>query len=141
MPTINPGPALTQTVNTQSPYSYEKFVQTLAITMTPTAAATITTTEESFGANGVTFATAATGILPGDVILGIAYTQAQTAGVGIAGFRVDPTVTDKFYITFVNPTAGSVTPYSGVYLVTVARYNASNSVVPATFSTLPTSVF
>lgn len=135
----NPGPATIQTVNTQPPRSTEQFVQTIAVTMTPAAVATITVAEQSFGANGVTFATAATGILPGDVILSIS-PPSTTAGVGISQFRVDTATADKFYVSFVNPTAGSLTPPSGVYLITVARFIQSVSTTPQTFSSLPSAI-
>ena len=139
MPSVNAGPAQATNVNTQIPYSSEVTVQTIAVTITPVAVATITVAEQSFGLNGVSFATAATGIRPGDVILAV-NPPSTTAGVGISQFRVDTSTTDKFYISFVNPTAGSVTPPSGVWLLTVARFNQSASVTPQTFSTLPSSV-
>jgi len=139
MPSVNPGPAVATSLNTQPPRSTDQTIQTIAVSMTPLIVATITTAEQSFGANGVSQATAATGILPGDVILGIS-APSLVAGVGIAGFRVDTAVADKFYVTFVNPTAAGVTPASGIYLITVARFNQSTSVTPGTFSSLPTSV-
>jgi hypothetical protein len=135
----NPGPATVQTVNTQPPRSAEQFVQTIAVAITPVAVATITTAEQSFGLNGVSFATAATGIQAGDVILAI-NPPSLVAGVTLASFRVDTAVNDKFYVTFVNPTAGSVTPASGTYLITVARFNQSTSTTPGTFSTLPAAI-
>jgi len=135
----NPGPATIVTVNTQSPYSTERTIQTIAVSMTPVAVATITTAEQSFGANGVSQATAATGILAGDVILAV-NPPSMTAGVGISGFRVDTATNDKYYVQFVNPTAGSVTPPSGTWLITVARYSSSVSVTPGTLSSLPSTV-
>ena len=135
----NPGPATVNTVNTQSPYSTERTIQTIAVSMTPLIVATITTAEQSFGLNGVSQATAATGILAGDVILAI-NPPSTVAGVSLASFRVDTAVNDKFYVTFVNPTAAGVTPASGTYLVTVARYNQSTSVTPGTLSSLPATV-
>jgi hypothetical protein len=135
----NPGPASIVTVNTQSPYSTERFVQTIAVSMTPLATATITVAEQSFGANGVSQVTAATGILAGDVILAV-NPPSTTAGVGISQFRVDTAVNDKFYVSFVNPTAGSLTMPSGTYLITVARYSLSVSTTPGTLSTLPSTV-
>lgn len=135
----NPGPATIVTVNTQSPYSTERTIQTIAVSMTPVAVATITTAEQSFGSAGVSQATAATGILAGDVILAV-NPPSMTAGVGISGFRVDVAVNDKFYVQFVNPTAGSVTPPTGTWLITVARYSQSVSVTPGTLSTLPSTV-
>lgn len=135
----NPGPASQVTVNTQIPYSTERTVQTIAVSMTPVAVATITTAEQSFGSNGATQATAATGILAGDVILAV-NPPSMTAGVGISGFRVDTATNDKFYVQFVNPTAGSVTPPSGTWLITVARYSQSVSTTPGTLSSLPSTV-
>jgi hypothetical protein len=135
----NPGPASQVTVNTQIPYSTERFVQTIGVSMTPVSVATITTAEQSFGSNGVTQVTAATGILAGDVIVAV-NPPSMTAGVGISGFRVDTAVNDKFYVQFVNPTAGGVIPPTGVWLITVARYSQSVSTTPGTLSTLPTTV-
>jgi hypothetical protein len=135
----NPGPASIVTVNTQSLRGTEQFIQTIAVSITPVATATITVAEQSFGLNGVSFATAATGILAGDVILAI-NPPSTTAGVGISQFRVDTAVNDKFYVSFVNPTAGSLTMPSGSYLITVARYIPSVSTTPGTFSTLPSTV-
>lgn len=120
----NPGPAQTTTVNTQSPYSPEITIQTIAVNLTPVSVATITTAEQSFGLNGVTQVTAATGIKAGDVILGVSPPGMQ-AGVVVANGRVDAAVNDKFYLQFVNPTAGPVVPLTGLYLLTVARFNQS----------------
>lgn len=135
----NPGPATVPAVNTQPPRSTGQFIQTIAVSLTPLAVATITTAEQSFGSAGVSQVTAATGILAGDVILAI-NPPSLVAGVSIASFRVDTAVNDKFYITFVNPTAGSVTPVSGTYLITVARFNQSTTTTPGTFSSLPSAI-
>jgi hypothetical protein len=135
----NPGPATNVTVNTESPRSTHQFIQTIGVTMTPAAVATVTAPEQSFGLNGATFATAATGILAGDVILAIT-PPSVTAGVTVGSARVDQTTNDKFYIQFVNPTAGSLTPPSGVWMVTVARFIQSATPTPGTLSTIPTSV-
>lgn len=139
MPSVNPGPAVETTVNTQPPRSTLQFIQTISVNMTPVAVATITTAEQSFGSGGATQATAATGILPGDVILGIS-PPSLVAGVTPTVGRVDTAVADKFYVQFVNPTAGSVTPPSGQWLITVARYIQSVSVTPGTLSSLPAAV-
>lgn len=142
MPSVNPGPAMTTTVNTQSPYSTQMTIQTIAVTMTPAALAASTATEQSFGLNGVTFATAATGILPGDVIVGIS-APSHVATVVIGNARVDPAVADKFYVTFGNCSATTPTPAPGVYLLTIGRYNQSNrSQTAVTLATmgLPTTV-
>lgn len=140
MPYVNNGPARQTTVNTQSPYSPEITVQTIAVSLTPVSVATITTAEQSFGLNGVTQATAATGIKAGDVIIGVSPPGMQT-GVVVANGRVDPAVDDKFYLQFVNPTAGGVVPTAGLYLLTVARFNQSNRPPGSTsYSFVPTSV-
>lgn len=139
MPSVNPGPAVETTVNTAPPRSTLATIQTIAVSMTPLAVATITVAEQSFGANGVSQATAATGILPGDVIIGVS-PPSTVAGVGISQFRVDTAVADKFYVAFVNPTAGSLTPPSGTWLITVARFIQSASVTPGTLSSLPSTI-
>jgi len=135
----NPGPATQVTVNTESPRGFSQFIQTISVAITPVAVATITTAEQSFGAAGASFVTAATGILPGDVILSIC-PPSTVAGVSLASYRVDTTTADKFYITFVNPTAGSVTPASGQYLITVARFISSVTTTPGTFTTIPSAI-
>ena len=129
----NSGPASVTTVNTQSSYSSLMFVQSIVVALTPAAVLTITATEQSFGLNGVTFVSLATGIKAGDVLLAVS-PPSTVAGVSLASFRVDGTTADKFYITFVNPTAGTLTPASGNYTLTVARFNQSN------FNSLPASL-
>lgn len=135
----NLGPAVVNTVNTQSPRSAEQFIQTIAVAITPVALSASTSAEQSYGLNGASFATAATGILPGDVILAINH-PSLTAGTGIGGFRVDTSTADKFYVVWTNSTAGTPTPASGTYLITVARFNQSTSTTPGTFSSLPSSI-
>lgn len=140
MPSVNPGPASSQQVNTQSPAAFEQFIQTIAVNLTPVSVATITTAEQSFGANGVTQVTAPTGIKAGDVILGFS-PPGMTTGVVAANVRVDPSVDDKFYIQFVNPTAGGVVPLTGLYILHVARPNVSTRPPGSTtYAFLPTSV-
>lgn len=136
----NAGPSSTVTVNTQSPYSPEVTIQTIAVNLTPLSVATITTAEQSFGSSGVSQVTAATGIKAGDVILGVS-PPGMTTGVVVANGRVDPAVDDKFYLQFVNPTAGAVVPLTGLYLLTVARFNQSTRPRGSTtYSFVPTSV-
>lgn len=140
MPSVNPGPASSQTVNTQSPYSPEITIQTIAVSMTPVALVASTSAEQSFGLNGVTQVTAATGLKAGDVILGIS-PPSHVAGVVVGGYRVDPAVNDKFYVIFGNCTAGGVTPPAGLYLVTLARFNQSTRPSGSTtYGFVPTSV-
>lgn len=140
MPSVNPGPASTTTVNTQSPYSPEVTIQTIAVTLTPLSVATIVVAEQSFGLNGVSQVTAATGIKAGDVIIGVNPPGLATA-VTVAAARVDPAVDDKFYLQFVNPTAGALVPGPGIYLLTVARYNQSTRPPGSTtYAFAPTSI-
>lgn len=140
MPSVNPGPSSSQTVNTQIPYSPEVTIQTIAVSLTPTALVASTSAEQSYGANGVTQATAATGIKAGDVIVGVSH-PSLTAGTVIGGVRVDPAVDDKFYIVWGNCTAGTPTPAAGLYLLTVARFNMSNRPPGSTtYGFVPTSV-
>src|ERR1043165_7815364 len=140
MPSVNPGPATTSAVNTQSPSAVELAVFTIAVNLTPVSVATITTAEQSFGLNGVTQVTAATGIRAGDVILGFS-PPGMTTGVVAANARVDPATDDKFYIQFVNPTAGGVVPLTGLYILNVGRPNQSTRPPGSTtYSYLPTSI-
>ncbi|MDE2098340.1 MAG: hypothetical protein KGL39_13890 [Patescibacteria group bacterium] len=135
----NPGPSQVQTSNTQSPRSQGQFIQTIAVNMTPLAVAADTSAEQSFGSNGVSQATAATGIIPGDVILNVS-APSLTAGLGIGEWRVDTSTADLFYVAWQNSTAASLTPPSGYYLITVFRFNLSNGETPATFKTLPSEL-
>lgn len=115
MPFTNTGPSIQTTVNTQPPQSNHAKIETIYVNLgTIAGILTITATE-------ITFSGLGTGLLPGDVIVGVSKPTAQ-AGLGIAGWRNDPTVADKFYITYVNPTAGTVTPTaSETYAITIAR--------------------
>jgi hypothetical protein len=140
MANVNPGPATTANPNTQAPVSYERLIQTISVAITPVAVAANTSAEQSFGLNGASFATAATGILAGDVILAV-NPPSLTAGTGIVGFRCDTATNDKFYVEFGNFTAGSLTPPSGQWLITVARFSSSNTVTPGTLTSLPSSIY
>jgi hypothetical protein len=140
MPSVNPGPSSQTTVNQQIPYGPDITIQQIAVTLTPVSVATITTAEQSFGLNGVTQVTAATGIKAGDVIIGV-NPPGMTTGVIVGNARVDPAVDDKFYLQFVNPTAGGVVPLTGIYILTVARINQSTRPPGSTtFAFLPTTV-
>ena len=127
----NPGPASVSTVNTVLATGDAQLQQVIQVTMTPVAVTTITAPEQSFGLNGVTFVTAATGIKPGDVITSVT-PPSDVAGVAVVYGRVDTSVVDKFYLKFVNPTAGSVTPASGVYNITVWRPTLGYATNPQT---------
>lgn len=136
----NPGPAIIATTNTQSPRSTGAFVQTIAVSITPTSIATASSVEQSYGANGATYATATTGILVGDVILGIS-PPSTAASCAIGGWRVDTSTNDKFYIDWVTSTT-TITPPSGTYLITVLRMNLTNTneQTPVSYSTFPSAI-
>jgi len=134
----NPGPASIATVNTQSPRSTLSSIQTIAVSITPTQIATASSVEQSYGSAGATYVTAATGILAGDVILAI-NPPSTAASCAMGGFRVDLTTNDKFYIDWVT-SASTITPPSGTYLVTVARFIPSVTTTPGTVSSLPSSL-
>lgn len=118
-------PNSTSTSNVTLPTGNLSLIETIKVNLgTIAGIATITATE-------ITFSALSTGILAGDVILAVSKPTAQ-AGLGIAGWRNDATVNDKFYITFVNPTAGTVTPTAAeTYTITVARMTQSNTALAA----------
>lgn len=91
----------------------------LAPTLTPVAVATITTAEQTFTVPGLAV---------GDVVVCVQRPNNTPAGVGITNTRVS--AANTLALTFVNPTAGSVTPGAGVYSIVVAR--------PETPGALPT---
>jgi hypothetical protein len=134
----NPGPAIQNTVNTESPRSFFQFIQTISVSLTPTQIATASSVEQSYGANGATQATAATGLLPGDVILSIS-PPSTAASCSIGGYRVDTAVADKFYIDWVTSTT-TITPPAGQYLITVGRVIQSVTTTPGTLASLPAAV-
>lgn len=76
--------------------------------LTPAEVATITTAEQTFSVPGVLLGDAVRVSPPG-----------HQAGVVAAAARV--TAADTVGITFVNPTAGNVTPTAGNYLFVVTR--------------------
>jgi hypothetical protein len=127
----NPGPAGVSTVNTVSAYGDAQFQQVISVTMTPVSVAAASAVEQSFGLNGVTFVTATTSLKPGDVITGVT-PPSDVAGVGPMYGRVDPTTVDKFYVKFVNPTAGALVPASGVYNITIWRPTLGYLATPQT---------
>jgi hypothetical protein len=81
----------------------------LQATLTPAQVNTITAPEQTFTVNG---------LIVGDFVQ-VQKPTAQ-AGLGIAGSRV--TAANTLGITFVNPTAGNITPTAGeIYLIKVVR--------------------
>lgn len=78
-------------------------------TLTPVAVAANTTAGQNFTIAGLQLL---------DVV-GVNLNGAQTAGVGIANAYVS--AVNTLTVLFSNGTAGSLTPVSGVYLITVDR--------------------
>lgn len=85
------------------------YIFLLQATLSPSIVNTITAPEQTFTVNG---------LLVGDFVQ-VQKPTAQ-AGLGIAGSRV--TAANTLGITFVNPTAGNITPTAGeTYLIKVVR--------------------
>ena len=98
-----------------------KTVEALTINVGTVASVAAATTQE------VTFSGLVTGLLAGDVILGVSKPSTQ-AGLGIAGYRVSTTAADTFFLTYINATAAAIVPTaSEIYTITVGRYTSSNS--------------
>lgn len=85
-----------------------QFVFHISAALTPGSVAAATTAEGTF---------AVAGLLPGDVV-SVSKPTFQ-AGLGIAGARVP--AANTLNITFVNPTAGAITPTAGTYQISVVR--------------------
>lgn len=118
----NPGPAIQSTTNTQAPSTNLTKYQVLSVNFGTIAAVGAATTSE------ITFSGLGTGIKPGDVIVDVVKPTAQ-AGLGICNCRVDAALSDTFYITFINTTAGSLTPTaSETYMMVVVRPLAGSTV-------------
>ena len=118
----NPGPASAQTQESFAPMTNVVKGGVFSLTLTPAAVATVTVAAQNFASTGI-------GLLAGDMVI-VAFNGAQTAGVGITDAYVS--AADQLTIRFVNPTAGSVTPASGTYLVSVQRPNTSTQSVTVT---------
>lgn len=90
----------------------------LQATLTPAQVNTVTAPEQTFTVNG---------LLVGDFVQ-VQKPTAQ-AGLGIAGSRV--TAANTLGITFVNPTAGNITPTAGeTYLIKVTRAENPQNPLP-----------
>jgi hypothetical protein len=85
-------------------------VGTFAISITPSSVSTITAPVQTFSATGI-------GLLTTDAV--VVTPPSTTAGVAQGATYVS--AADTLAIQFVNPTAGSLTPPAGTYLVTVFR--------------------
>ena len=86
--------------------------------LTPAQVNTITAPEQTFTVNG---------LLVGDFVQ-VMKPSAQ-AGLGIAGARV--TAPDTLGITYVNPTAGNITPTAETYIILVIRRENPNGLPTA----------
>lgn len=107
----NPGPNSANLPDTvQSPIGNLWKVGTFAISLTPAAVLTITAPIQNFAATGI-------GLLTTDAVLVVP--PSATANVALASAWVS--AADQLSIQWVNPTAGSLTPPAGSYLVTVFR--------------------
>lgn len=82
----------------------------LSVSLTPTSVNSATAAEQTFTVPG---------ILVGDQISGISFQAAYNSLVDFVNYRVS--ANNTLAITFVNGTAGSLTPPSGTYLIEVNR--------------------
>ena len=110
----NPGPATTVTQESFAPMTNVVKGGVFSLSLTPAAVATITCAAQNFASTGIGLA--------GDFV-SVAFNGAQTAGVGVLDAYVS--AADQLTIRFVNPTAASVTPAAGTYLVSVQRPSTS----------------
>lgn len=116
----NPGPASTNTQESFAPMTNVVKGGVFSLSLTPASVATITTAAQNFANTGI-------GLVVGDYV-SVAFNGAQTAGVGVLDAYVS--AADQLTIRFVNPTAGSVTPAAGTYLVSVQRPSTSTGSNP-----------
>jgi len=124
----NPGPSNSAVLGLQPPFGNFQLIETLSVSLTPVSVAAATAVEQSFGLNGVTQVTAATGVLAGDV-LAINPPAAATAVLAVSA-RSDPAINDKIFIGYINPSAGALVPSAGVYKIQVFRPIPSQLVNP-----------
>ena len=107
----NPGPNVAnQPDTTQSPIGNIQKIGVFSISITPTAVSATTAPVQTFASTGI-------GLLTTDTV--VVTPPSTTAGVAQAATYVS--AADTLAIQFVNPTAGSLTPPSGTYKVTVFR--------------------
>lgn len=124
----NPGPASDLPDFPQSPIGNIQKWGLFQLALTPVAVGANTTAEQTFSATGIGLSTGGfPTVLPGDFVW-VNKPTAQ-AGLGIVGVRVS--AADTLAITYVNDTAGSLTPTAETYLVLLARRQA-NWAAPAT---------
>jgi len=95
-------------------------ITNIALSLTPAAVTTITTTTQTFNVSG---------LLTTDVISPIGYVGSQIAGVFIV--EADCLTNGVLTVQFGNVTAADVTPKSGTYIFQVTR---SDGPLPANMS-------
>ncbi len=107
----NPGPNVVSLPDTvQMPVGNLWKVGRFAISLTPSAVSATTAPVQNYAATGI-------GLLATDTV--VVTPPSATAGVAAASAWVS--AADQLSIQWVNPTAGSLTPPAGTYLVTVFR--------------------
>jgi len=89
----------------------------ISATLTPAATATVTAAEQTFTAASTGLNLGLAALRVGDFVT--INPPSMTAGVGLSGQRVSAAGT--LAMTFVNPTAGSLTAPSGLYIIKVDR--------------------
>lgn len=82
----------------------------LAPTLTSVAVSTITTAEQTYTVQGLQV---------GDIVVSVNRPNNTPVGVGIVNARVS--AANTLALTWVNPTAGSVTPGAGAFALVIAR--------------------
>lgn len=118
MTTVNPGPATTIASQPQASIGNIQKNAIIGATLTPAAVSAAITAVQSFTITAL-------GVIVGDQVSAITPPSAAPAGVFPLGGIV--TAADTVAITFVNVTAGSLTPPSGVYLFEVNRAQSLSS--------------
>lgn len=117
----NVGPSVTSTNNPQSPFSNLAQIALLTASLAPTSVAANTTAEQTF---------AVTGLLTTDVV----FVNKPTFQAGIAIGNVRVSAVNTLAVTYVNDTAGSITPTTESYALIVGRPQ------PFIATTLPTTM-
>ncbi len=94
------------------------YIVLLQAALTPAAVLTVTAPEQTFTVQGL-------------LITDLVYVMKPSAqaGLGIAGARV--TAADTLGITYVNPTAGNITPTAETYIILVVRKENPNGLPTA----------
>jgi hypothetical protein len=116
----NPGPNVsTQPDTTQSPIGNVQKIGVFTISITPAAVAADSAPVQNFASTGI-------GLLTTDVVEVIE--PSATTGVALTTAWVS--AADQLSLQWVNPTAGSLTPPAGNYIVSVLRVQP-NWVKPA----------